>query len=47
MVTLWDVNEGDATLLVHEGSNTTHKAFGQKFGIKDKSNWYKLSSDAE
>ena len=47
MVTLWDADEGDATLLVHEGSNNVHKAFGKKFGITDKSNWYKINSDEQ
>ena len=42
MVTLWDVNDGDATLAFHEGSNGAHKAFGETFGITNKSDWYKI-----
>ena len=42
MITLWDCNEGDATLCFRLGSNTAHKDFGEKFKITDKSNWYKF-----
>ena len=47
MVTLWDVNEGDATLCFHEGSNEGHKAFGDHFGNKDKADWQKISNDEQ
>jgi len=39
MVTLWDVNEGDATLCFREGSNAGHKAFGDRFGNTDLRDW--------
>jgi ectoine hydroxylase-related dioxygenase (phytanoyl-CoA dioxygenase family) len=45
--TAYDVNEGDATLAFMEKSNRYHKDFGDKFEIKDKSNWYKLSKEQE
>ena len=34
LVTLWDVNQGDATLLVREGSHTAHAEFGKRFKVK-------------
>ncbi len=45
-VTAFDVNEGDATLSVYEGSNNFHKEFAETFGIKDKDDWFKLELDA-
>lgn len=44
-VTGHDVNEGDATLTVLEGSNNFHAEFSEKFNIKDKNNWNKLDSN--
>lgn len=41
-VTALDVNPGDATLLILEGSNKYHQEFAQKYGITDKDDWYKL-----
>lgn len=46
-VTGLDVNDGDATLSFMEGSNKYHEQFGKKYGISDKTNWYKLSKDEE
>lgn len=46
-VTGLDVNTGDATLAIMEGSNNFHKEFSEKFQIKEKSNWYKLNKDEE
>ena len=42
-----DVNDGDATLAVMEGSHLHHEEFGQKYNINDKSDWYKLNSGEE
>lgn len=44
-ITANDVNEGDATLEVLEGSHLYHHRFAKKFKITDKSDWYKLSED--
>lgn len=46
-VTLYDVNEGDATLTFLEGSHKYHGDFGKKFNIKDKKDWYKLANDEQ
>lgn len=46
-ITAYDVNEGDATLSVLEGSHKFHKEFAEQFGIKEKDNWYKLGLQAE
>ena len=45
MVTLWDCEEGDATLCVHEGSNKIHSTFGKKFNITQKGHWYKINGE--
>ena len=39
------VREGDATLAFLEGSHRYHHRFGTERGIKDKSDWYKLSPE--
>jgi hypothetical protein len=44
-VTAFDVNEGDGTLAFYESSNQFHSAFGEAFGITDKSNWYKIDTE--
>jgi len=44
-VTAFDVNNGDATLAVLEGSHKYHKEFGQKYEIDDPNNWYRLDDD--
>ena len=46
-VTGYDVNEGDATLAIMEGSNKYHKEFASKFNITDKSDWFKLNEEQE
>jgi ectoine hydroxylase-related dioxygenase (phytanoyl-CoA dioxygenase family) len=46
-VTGIDVNEGDATLSFLEGSNKYHDIFKNKYGITDKSNWYKLTKEQQ
>ena len=47
MITLWDCDEGDSTLCVHEGSNTIHKAFGEHFSITQKNDWYKVNGEEQ
>ena len=42
-----DVEEGDSTLAIMEGSHKYHKDFGEKFCINDKNDWYKLNSIEE
>ena len=44
-ITGLDVNEGDATLSIMEGSNKYHLEFQQRFNITDKDNWYKLNEE--
>ena len=46
-VTGLDVNDGDATLSLMEGSNKYHKEFAEHFGITDKKNWFKLTKEQE
>lgn len=46
-VTALPVNAGDATLAVLEGSHKLHKAVGEKFGIVDKGDWYKLTEEQQ
>lgn len=41
-VTGLDVEEGDATLAFMEGSNKYHDEFREKFGITDRSDWFRL-----
>lgn len=44
-VTGFDVNKGDATLGFLEKSHKYHKKFADKFDIKEKSDWYKLTEN--
>jgi len=44
-VSAYDTNAGDATLAVMEGSHKLHGAFAKKFGIVDKSDWFKLQDE--
>lgn len=44
-VTFCDVNEGDATLSVFEGSHKYTKEFQDTFNVKDKKDWYKLNKE--
>lgn len=46
-VTLLDVEKGDATLAFYEKSHKLHKEFSEKFGIKDKSDWFQLKGEQE
>ena len=46
-VTGLDVEEGDATLTVYEGSHKFQKEFADKFEVKDKKDWYKLNKFEE
>lgn len=44
LVGCYDVNEGDATLTVLEGSNNFHREFSKTFGLtKSDKDWYKLN----
>ena len=40
----YDTNEGDATLIILEGSNNYHKDFREEFDINDKKDWFKLQN---
>lgn len=42
-----DINDGDATLSVLEGSNKYHNDFKEKFNVTNKKNWYKLNKEEE
>ena len=44
-VTAMDVREGDATLVVLEGSHKLHGAFKQKFGITASKDWFQLNAE--
>jgi ectoine hydroxylase-related dioxygenase (phytanoyl-CoA dioxygenase family) len=44
-VTGYDVNEGDATLCLLEGSHKFHEECKKKFGIVEKKDWYKLNDE--
>lgn len=50
-VTGLDVEEGDATLAIYEGSHQYHQEFADTFKIKDKNgtkaDWYKLAKEEE
>jgi ectoine hydroxylase-related dioxygenase (phytanoyl-CoA dioxygenase family) len=46
-VTGLDVDDGDATLGFMEGSHRFHKEFAERFGITDKSDWFKLTREQE
>ncbi len=46
-VTALDVNKGDATLAVLEGSNRFHGEFKEKYSPKSNGDWYKLSADEQ
>lgn len=42
-----DVNEGDATLCIMEGSHKLHKAFADEYKITTKDDWNKLTEEQE
>ena len=44
-VTALDVNEGDATLAVLEGSHKYHKQFADQFNLKKNVQWHKLTEE--
>lgn len=46
-VTGLDVEKGDATLGIMEGSHKYHKEFQEKFNVTNKEDWYKLSREQE
>ncbi len=46
-ITGLDVEEGDATLAFMEGSNKYHDEFRQKFGITDRSDWFRLEESEQ
>lgn len=46
-VTGLDVNEGDATLSIMEGSHKFHKDLAERFAIKEKNDWFKLEREHE
>lgn len=45
MVTLYDVNKGDATLRIMKGSHDYHQDFFETFNISEKNDWYKIKED--
>jgi hypothetical protein len=47
MVTGLDIDDGDATLSIMEGSHKFHKEFKERFDIKDKKDWFKLSKEQQ
>ena len=46
-ITANDVEDGDSTLAIMEGSHKYHKEFGDKFNCNDKKDWYKLNTTEE
>ena len=46
-VTANDIEDGDATLAIMEGSHKYHSDFRNHFKVNDKSDWYKLNSIEE
>ncbi len=44
-VNAYDTNEGDATLVILEGSHNFHKELQQEFNILDTKDWYKLNEN--
>lgn len=42
-VTALDVEDGDATLVFLEGSHLFHGEFARRFGVVDKSDWFRLN----
>lgn len=46
-VTGLDVEEGDATLTVYEGSHKLQEEFANKFNVTNKTDWYKLNNMEE
>lgn len=46
-VTLRDINVGDATLAIMEGSHNHHREFQETHNITDKKDWYKINDEQE
>ena len=46
-VTGLDVNDGDATLSIMEGSNRYHREFAEEYKKTDKEDWYRLTKEEE
>lgn len=46
-ITANDVEDGDASLAILEGSHKYHEAFAKKFESKDKADWVKLENDEQ
>lgn len=46
-ITGMDVNDGDATLSILEGSHMYHDEFRQHFQVTDTKDWYKLNEEQE
>ena len=46
-ITGLDVEEGDATLAFMERSNNYHDEFREKFGITDRSDWFRLEKEEQ
>jgi ectoine hydroxylase-related dioxygenase (phytanoyl-CoA dioxygenase family) len=44
-VTALDVNEGDATLAILEGSHKYHQQFAEQFNLKKNKQWHKLTEE--
>lgn len=44
-VSCYDINEGDATITLLEGSHKYHKDVADEFKITDKTDWYKLNDN--
>ena len=47
LITGIDINDGDATLSILEGSNKYHNNFKEKFNVTNKKDWYKLNKEEE
>jgi ectoine hydroxylase-related dioxygenase (phytanoyl-CoA dioxygenase family) len=45
MITLYDVNPGDATLRVMKGSHNYHQDFFTSHNIEEKNDWYKIKPE--
>ena len=45
IVTLYDVNKGDASLRVLKGSNNYHQDFFNHFNNQEKNDWYKIKDE--
>ena len=46
-ITANDIDEGDATLAIMEGSHIYHEEFGDKFDITNVNDWYRINEEEE